>query len=219
MDIPKIIKEHHQAMIDKGFYDCPECEGEGYYGSQPIQTCSTCNGSRIDPNKNIGELLMLIVSELGEALEAHRKGEMNCDIDDIFENITSSNPILSNAGLKQMELYKSFFPFEIADVFLRLFDLCGYLEIQPKEYPLLEMQCFNNIGQEFLWVTGMLANLPGFKSYYDAIDDISKEVESISLVIKRLERFCESKDIPIEKHILAKMAYNKTRPHKHGKEY
>ena len=25
MDIPKIIKEQHQAMIDKGFYDCPEC--------------------------------------------------------------------------------------------------------------------------------------------------------------------------------------------------
>ena len=48
MNINELIKRAHENAVKKGFYP----EGE---------------------NKNIGELLMLIVSELGEALEAHRK--------------------------------------------------------------------------------------------------------------------------------------------------
>ena len=43
MNINELIKEAHQNAVSKGFYD--------------------------DGEKNIGELLMLIVSELGEALE------------------------------------------------------------------------------------------------------------------------------------------------------
>jgi NTP pyrophosphatase (non-canonical NTP hydrolase) len=55
-------------------------------------------------SKNIPEKLMLINSELCEALEQLRN-----------QNITEFNV-------------------EIADVFIRLFDLCGYLEIPIKEY-------------------------------------------------------------------------------------
>lgn len=52
-----------------------------------------------DEEREIGTLLMLIVSELGEALEAHRKGDM--------ENFAE----------------------ELADVAIRLGDLCGGLGI------------------------------------------------------------------------------------------
>jgi hypothetical protein len=34
-----------------------------------------------------------------------------------------------------------------------------------------------------------------------------------------LVNFSLSRGIEIEKHIIAKMEYNKTRPYKHGKEY
>jgi len=94
---------------------------------------------------------MLIVSELGEALEAHRCGKMcNDDIfifsigwleEGIFPEIDYENNI------------KGTFEEEIADTFIRLADLCGYLKID------------------------------------------------------------------IEKHIKAKLEYNKTRPEKHGKKY
>jgi NTP pyrophosphatase (non-canonical NTP hydrolase) len=55
-------------------------------------------------DRNVGEMLMLIVSELGEAVEAHRKGEFGLEKKDTFED-------------------------ELADTAIRLFDLCGGLGI------------------------------------------------------------------------------------------
>ncbi|MFH1201368.1 MAG: nucleotide pyrophosphohydrolase [Candidatus Omnitrophota bacterium] len=59
-----------------------------------------------DKERNIPEMLMLIVSELGEALEAYR--------------------------IKDKENFNE----EIADTFIRLFDLCGGLKIDVEKYVL-----------------------------------------------------------------------------------
>ena len=56
-----------------------------------------------DEERNIGEALMLIVTELAEAMEAHRLQDQ--------ENFTE----------------------EIADTFIRLLDLCGGLKIDIEE--------------------------------------------------------------------------------------
>ena len=124
MNIKQLIKEAHKAAVEKGFYE---------------------------KDKNIGELLMLIVSELGEALEAHRCGRI-CN-DDIVIFAIGWIETGSFSELEYEENIKGTFGEEIADVFIRLADLCGYMGID------------------------------------------------------------------IEKHIKAKMEYNKTRPIKHGKEY
>lgn len=128
MNINQLIKQAHDNAVEKGFY------GDG--------------------DKNIGELLMLIVSELGEALEAHRENRF-CKASSI--TIDSFSIVFSILTEKNVAYYehviKDTFEDEIADVFIRLADMCGYLNID------------------------------------------------------------------IEKHIIAKMAYNKTRPVKHGKEY
>jgi len=52
-----------------------------------------------DEKRNIGEALMLVVTELAEAMESHR--------------------VQDQANFKE----------EIADTFIRLFDLCGGLDI------------------------------------------------------------------------------------------
>lgn len=57
-----------------------------------------------DKKRNVGEMLMLIVSELGEAIESHRSGEFGLGRKDTFED-------------------------ELADTAIRLFDLCGGLKI------------------------------------------------------------------------------------------
>lgn len=57
-----------------------------------------------EKERNVGEMLMLIVSELGEAIEAHR---------------TASHGLLK----------KDTFEDELADTAIRLFDLCGGLGI------------------------------------------------------------------------------------------
>jgi len=56
-----------------------------------------------DQERNIGEALMLVVTELAEAMEAHRKQD-----DENFRE-------------------------ELADTFIRLFDLCGGLKIDIEQ--------------------------------------------------------------------------------------
>jgi NTP pyrophosphatase (non-canonical NTP hydrolase) len=75
-----------------------------------------------DQERNIGEMLMLIVSELGEALEAHRRGRL-----------VESPPVVPH-GEVAFKLFfedqvKDSFQDEIADALIRILDLCGGLDI------------------------------------------------------------------------------------------
>lgn len=99
-NINEISKEQHARMIEKGFYD---------------------------ENKQIGTILMLTVSELSEALEADRKGR-HSNLKE-FEKLLQegvSGELKKDAFKKYM---KDTFEDEIADTFIRLFDLCGLLGI------------------------------------------------------------------------------------------
>ena len=87
--------------------------------------------------ENIGQTLMLVVSELAEALEADRKSKYaNLEV---FENCMAADDI--NEG--DMDLYvkqsfqetiKDTFQDEIADSMIRLFDLCGGLRIDIEKH-------------------------------------------------------------------------------------
>jgi len=152
MKINELIKEAHENAIEKGFYDCPECNGKKYIGrgSHFVKKCKECNGTGIDQNKNIPEMLMLIITEISEAVEALRENKFSNwklfkDLEYIYGKDT--NFTFFKAHIKDT------FEDEIADTFIRLFDLCGYMNID------------------------------------------------------------------IEKHIKAKMEYNKTRPKNHNKEF
>jgi len=76
MELKELCKESHKIAKEKGFYD---------------------------RDRDIPELLMLCVSELGEACEADRHGDW--------------------------EMFKE----EIADTFIRLADMCEFLEIDIEE--------------------------------------------------------------------------------------
>jgi len=68
-------------------------------------------------NHNIPEKLMLIVSEISEALEEYRNGKP-CSfiyIDDFRPDELNNKP--------------EGFPIELADAVIRIMDLCGYLNI------------------------------------------------------------------------------------------
>lgn len=76
-----------------------------------------------DKERNIGEMLMLVTSELGEAMEAHRKGKFanweyfEKDKTNISENSAFQNHI------------KDSFEDEIADAVIRLLDMSAGLGI------------------------------------------------------------------------------------------
>lgn len=94
--IDKFIKEAHDNAVKHGFYQ---------------------------EKREIGTLLMLVVSELSEALEADRKG-LHANL---FDELND-------------EEIKNSFECEIADVFIRLFDLCGFLNIDIQRFIEWKMQ-------------------------------------------------------------------------------
>ena len=110
MEITELVNKSHQIAKDKGFWDAGE--------------------------RNVGELLMLIVSELGEALEAHRH-DRKFSMFEIEVMLKKKDRDFKSA----FELLnKDTFEDEIADVFIRLGDLCGGLGIDIEKHILAKMK-------------------------------------------------------------------------------
>ncbi len=84
-----------------------------------------------DGDRNIGELLMLVTSELGEAMEAHRQGRF-ADWDG-YEKEANGN--VDTIATKSFENnIKDTFEDEIADAMIRLLDLSAGLGIDIERH-------------------------------------------------------------------------------------
>lgn len=95
-----------------------------------------------DEKRETGTLLMLVVSELSEALEADRK-DKNADTSEIdkfyADGYTEEDSPISFASYFKRGV-KDTFEDEIADTFIRLFDLCGAMNIDIAEHIELKMK-------------------------------------------------------------------------------
>lgn len=148
MEIKELIKKAHDNAGSKGFYH------EKEYSCAGFEKCDhkifTCNENKncgeyipivsvrkID--KNIGELLMLIVSELGEALEADRKGTY--PLYELFQSEIDEGKPFQEAFKNHIEdtLHD-----ELADAVIRICDMCGYLNIDLEKHIELKMK-YNEI--------------------------------------------------------------------------
>jgi len=116
----KLITQAHEMAKSKGFW-----EGE----------------------RNKPEMLMLVVSELAEALEALRKDHyaskyaVNSLYQDIQVNLWDDEyNIMEGPWKAGFEAnIKSSFEDELADVAIRLFDLCGGLDVDLEKHIELKM--------------------------------------------------------------------------------
>jgi NTP pyrophosphatase (non-canonical NTP hydrolase) len=117
MDIKDYCELCHDRALEKGFYDEP---------------------------KRVGEQLMLVVSELGEAQEAHRKGRVTSSNANIDINIIKSweGEAFQNIFHKNV---KDTLEDEIADTVIRLFDMCGALGIDLQTH--IEMKLKYNLAR------------------------------------------------------------------------
>ena len=91
---------------------------------------NNCEKGFYEDKKEIGTMLMLCVSEMAEALEADRK-KRYCDLSDkeikgFLDTEYTSKSFFQSVFQKHV---KDTFEDEIADTFIRLFDLAGYLNI------------------------------------------------------------------------------------------
>lgn len=161
-----LAKQHHEAMVAKGFWE----------------------------NPNLLEKKMLIISELGEAIEAHRKGRV-CVMSEIDKNAVEwsidSDEIFSQVFVR---FIKDTYEDELADVVLRIWDYMEYTgSIGVGE--AIDMK--ENIGENLYYITEHVV-MGRFHTALDILYSLSPNMDW---------------------HIKMKMSYNATRPHKHGKSY
>lgn len=106
------------------------------------------NGGWWDAERNVPELLMLIVSELSEGLEALRVNHyanksITADLyDDLVINSHDEEFVLNEEQWKDSfeNNVKNTFEDEMADVAIRLFDLCGGLNVDLAKHIDLKMK-------------------------------------------------------------------------------
>ena len=165
MDINSLIERAHKNALDHGFYEC---------------------------DFNMARSVMLVVSEIGEAMEAERKGE--------HTNVEYADDYLSGERTDGwFDLFvKDNFEDEIADIFIRIFDLMGH--------------------EKMTFIQG---DIPKSKGLYEDLRLLTIYVVSgrVTKALHRMQALCKGQDINIEQFILAKMKYNENRPYKHGKKY
>lgn len=201
MNILQYRQEIHKNNVAKGFWD------KG-------------------PNENKGERVMLIVSELGECLEAHRTGNLF----DPLTRLRHGMPVPGTEGWAweivdtQPEAWLNWFNAEVknsvqdemADVVIRILDYCEGFGIQPigREYRKIST---GNFGNDLLRLNHYI-----IEAYHDEFAD--EKYRGMSgkdwgYVLSAIESFCQWWNIDIEQHVQWKMRYNATRPQKHGKAY
>lgn len=179
-----------------------------------------------DEPRNTGELLMCIVSECGEALEAHRSEKRFDKLKyDLFMTSISTDLVTGEylAPLPEKEkavfesCIKDTFEDELADIVLRIADLCGHLQVEmdpePKPWTMEYFQP-KNIGELLLLVTSSIVDHYRLNRDKEKVNANSlRQAMGLPFLIAQLE------GIDLWRHIELKMKYNLTRGHKHGKAY
>ena len=186
----RYAKDFHQRAVAKGFWD--EAHSVGHY-------------------------LMLVASELCEAVEADRLGKWIKLTPEQIEELRG----LEGAAYAQafLRMIKDTVGDEIADAVIRLLDLLGWM---LKDRALSEKEVETDLGVSAFHIAGEM-------TLADALWPILQEVcchcdmyahrTAILYAIKSLENLCDRLGIDLMTHIELKLKYNETRPALHGKKY
>jgi NTP pyrophosphatase (non-canonical NTP hydrolase) len=193
-NINELAAQIHQNNVEKGFWD---------------------------EERLMYKVFMLIVSELSEALEAHRKGRRS-----EAENIESLRSFIAtgmsynNEGFKNCfeEWVKDTLEDELADSVIRILDYAGSKKMNlpnnTNEATIGAMSKFAMSVPAWLFSITKLICEASDRTLYVA------QQAPLHFALCRLFQIAENQEIDLPKHVEWKVAYNKHhRPHKHGKKY
>ena len=164
--------------------------------------------------------LMLVFTEIAEMVEADRKGNY-ADIE-AFEKYESRIAFDENFERH----IKNTLEDEMADIAIRLFDLCGTLNITPTDRFESYRELFKDFRKNYqrhsfceraFVLSPILCHADGASVTDDGSDKSLPDIIGAALFF--LFAMAEDMNVDFIRHIELKMEYNETRPKKHGKKY
>lgn len=193
MDLNKLRDEVHANVISKGFWD--EQLSDQHY-------------------------LMLVITELSEAVEADREGRRakSEEFKTTIHKLKQSGAVLTEQSYEHwyehwfsvyfVEYIKDSVEDELADSFIRLLDLAGARNLNLNRF------CLQYVVTKCKTVTeniyAIIKDLMNYKySQEERINDALNQILRLSEILKI--------DLPF--HIEQKMKYNQNRERLHGKKY
>lgn len=175
-------------------------------------------------SENRGKKVMLMITELSEAVEAHRIGKY-ADVEN-FKNILSKSRIINKdpgytGEITPESAYVSHFKHniknsvedEIADTVIRILDYCSGLNV-----PIIERWYRKEMTGDFTTDILVICDLC-IKAYDFKEKGNPKGIVDFGYVLAALVKLAEFYKIDLMQHIEWKLRYNATRGYKHGKSY
>jgi len=160
-------------------------------------------------DRNDKEMLMLIICELAEAVEAHRENRWMDGRQGIIPEELAKYPQEFEANFKAW--VKDTVEDEMADALIRILDFTEFCRYKFPDI-VIETEPLNFFNE------GTFA-----EHVYHLVEHIavmgSVEPPQLSEIVEAIIYLCDEYNIDICFHVEAKMKYNATRPIKHGKAY
>lgn len=163
-----------------------------------------CNNGFHDKEYSDEHWLMLIITEISEAVEADRKGK-HASINS-FKEFTEKNTLLCDACFEAD--IKDSLEDELADVAIRILDLSGLRNIDITSYTITPI--------------GLIPFSPFTDFAYSLCHCLSSDGElliKLRVTFSWIKEYCDMNNIDLLKHIELKMKYNEARANLHGKKY
>lgn len=171
--------------------------------------CASNHGFH-DKKLSDAHMLMLVVSEISEMVEADRKCR--------HADIKGYKDCFGMTDNKMFEKYiKDTVEDELADVFIRIFDYCGALGVMPDgivdmKEEFLSLFGKDDFSEQCFVMTGLVLDI-------EKEDDVDLKSRAIGSFLSFCNEFAAFHHINWEWHVTQKMRYNEHRPRKHGKKY
>lgn len=175
---------------------------------------TACSHGFHDVELSDQHMLMLVIGEIGEMVEADRKSRRANR--ELFDKFTDG------AFVEGFECHiKDTLEDELADVVIRLCDFCGKRGLMPmmSGSGVLEMQ------KEFSDIFGRMSICEQCFSLSSLVVGMSKYADKkavehdLGMIFSFCFEFARFHGIDLEWHIEQKMKYNESRGYKHGKKY
>ena len=177
-----------------------------------------------DVDRSDAHFMMLVMSEIGEMVEADRKKRRAVyDAVEYSEKHADETPDVSWGRYFERDV-KDTLEDELADVVIRIFDFCGLRKITPamSSKGVLDMQdefkeIFGNMSvcEQCFALSCLVGDIGRYSEKWDK-DRIEREIGAI---LSFCFDFAKFHGFDLEWHVEHKLRYNESRERLHGKKY